>query len=103
MSKDMEEIKAEEKLLSVIPFGKDNAISRKDLMNVMECSERELRLIISLARQDAVIINNQCANGGYYQTDDVNEIQKWVKQETHRAKSIFGNLKGANKILKGIG
>ena len=49
-----------------IPFGKDNAISRKRLSEITGLSDRKLREVIALERRNTIIIN--LSNGqGYFQ------------------------------------
>lgn len=48
-----------------IPFGKDNAISRKKLEKVTGLSDRDIREEIAMARRNTVILN--LSNGqGYF-------------------------------------
>ena len=48
-----------------IPFGKDNAISRKKLEKVTRLSDRDIREEIAMARRNTVILNQNKAQGNF--------------------------------------
>ena len=87
-------------VVNAIPVGKKNAISGIELRQTLEISDRKLRYLISLARREYCIINDQKGKG-YYKPENKAEAEKWIKQETARAKSIFLGMKGARNYLKG--
>lgn len=88
-------------IINYIPKGRNNAISRTRLRIQTGLSDRAMREEISQARRCNCIINLQ--NGaGYYIPDTGEEIQRFILQETRRAKSIFWCLKGAKKALKSL-
>lgn len=88
-------------IINYIPKGRNNAISRTSLRIQTGLSDRAMREEISQARRYNCIINLQ--NGaGYYIPDTDEEIQRFILQETRRAKSIFWCLKGAKKALKSL-
>ena len=87
-----------------IPVGKDNAISRSQLIKLTGLSDRIIRDMIALERRNTAILNLQ--NGaGYYipSASDRGEIERYVKQEEARAKSIFWSLRGAKTALRKCG
>lgn len=82
-------------ILNLIGTGEENAIHLDELMNLTGMGNRELRKCIeTLRRSGAVIISNQ---NGYFQPLRPHEVERYVKQETGRAKSIFYTLKAARK------
>jgi biotin operon repressor len=85
-------------LLDYIPTGKDNAVTRPQLCKLTGMSDRKVREQISQLRRDHVIINDQSGKG-YYRSNDRAEIERYVRQETARLKSIGWSLKAARKAL----
>ncbi len=88
-------------IIDLIPTGKDNAITREELVNRTGFTDRIIREQISQARRDTVIINNQDGRG-YYKSSDCAEIERYIKQESKRARTIFYRLNGARKALKEV-
>jgi len=85
-------------ILDYIPKGKDNAVTRERLCSLTGMNDRAVREMISQARREAVIINLQNGDGYYIPTDRA-EIERYVRQETARLKSIGWSLKAARKAL----
>lgn len=85
-------------LLDFIPYGKENAVSRSQLCKLTGLTDRKVREQISQLRRTHVIINDQSGHG-YYRTTDRAEIERYVRQETARLKSIGWSLKAARKAL----
>ena len=98
-------------IIDLIPFGNENAISRKRLLQ--ECitkglvegtisdPARKMRQLIEKARRDYVILN--CSDGaGYYRPnkEDILELQKYIRQEDNRGKQTFRNLKLAKRLYE---
>ena len=87
-----------------IPFGKDNAISRKRLSEITGLSDRKLRELIALERRNTIIIN--LSNGqGYFQPingleDDL--VVDYYKQENSRLKRIGWSLLATRKRVREI-
>ncbi len=87
-----------------IPFGKDNAISRKRLSEITGLSDRKLREVIALERRNTIIIN--LSNGqGYFQPingleDDL--VVDYYKQENSRLKRIGWSLLATRRRVKEI-
>ena len=98
-------------IIDLIPFGKENAISRKRLLQ--ECitkglvedtisdPDRKMRQLIETARRDYVILN--CSDGaGYYRPnkEDILELRKYIRQEENRGKQTFSNITLAKKLYE---
>lgn len=98
-------------IADLIPVGRDNAISRKMLVTLcvfhgliddeVKDKDRAMRLLIQKERMDHVILN--LSNGdGYYRVskDDVQDLQRYIRQEEKRAKAAFKNLKMARALYE---
>lgn len=85
-----------------IPFGANNAIKRNVLVDLLGCSDREVRRMIEVARQEGAVILNFSDGKGYFRPEKKEEVEKYIRQEEARAKSIFFNLKSAKIALRKI-
>jgi hypothetical protein len=97
------------RLIDLIDYGKDNAISRKMLVadadfmglipNTVRDKDRYVRKLIQDARKDNVII---CDANGYYipDEDDVTELSKYIVKEHSRALAIHSDLVMANRVFE---
>ena len=87
-------------ILNMLGAGKENAVHLKAIMKNTELKNREARKCIEhLRRSGTVIISNK---NGYFIPETPEELQKYINQETHRAKSVFYTLKNARKLLQQI-
>ena len=87
-----------------IPVGKDNAISRSQLVKLTGLSDRIVRDMIALERRNTAILNLQNGAGYYIPSEsDRADIERYVRQEEARAKSIFWSLRGAKTALRKCG
>lgn len=100
-------------IVDLIPVGKDNAISRNDLTNKciefgliekftsLNSADRTMRKLVSKARVDYTILNLSNGNG-YYRVskDDLQDLQRYIKQEDSRAKASFKNTTMAKKLYE---
>lgn len=84
------------KIIDYIPFGAENAITREQLSKVTGLNDSAMRHEIAIARRETCIINLQDGRG-YYQPTSIEEVDRFIAQEEHRARSIFYNLNGAKK------
>ena len=97
----------------LIPVGRDNAISRKALVSLcveheliedsVKDKDRAMRLLIQKDRKDFVILN--LSNGdGYYRIskDDMQDLQRYIRQEEKRAKASFRNIKLARALYEDL-
>lgn len=85
-----------------IPYGRNNAIRRADLVNLIGMSDRVVRQMIEDARQSGVVIINMQDGRGYYRPECKSDLEYYIRQEEGRAKSIHRNLKAAKKALRAI-
>lgn len=86
----------------LIPFGRNNAVKRADLVNILGMSDRVVRKMIEEARQSGIVIINMQDGRGYYRPEGKEDLEGYIRQEEGRAKSIHRNLKAAKKALREI-
>lgn len=97
----------------LIPIGRDNAISRKALVSLcitnklidgnisQDSQDRAMRVLLERARMDTTILN--LSDGvGYYRVsmEDLQDLQRYIRQEDSRAKSAFRNHENAKKLYE---
>lgn len=88
-------------IIDFIPYGKEKAVSRYELTHFTGLSDRKVRRKISKARKEYVILSLENGSGYYQPTaEDYPELEKFVKREESRAKSIFASLKMARALLE---
>lgn len=92
-------------ILEYIPFGHDNAITRKGLSIVLGIDDRMVRDLIHDAREKHTILNLQDGKG-YFRPDpdkpsDIAFVKRYVMQEESRIRNTGMSLKAARKFLKG--
>lgn len=85
-----------------IPYGRNNAVKRADLVSMIGASDRLVRRMIEDARQSGVVIINMQDGRGYYRPERKEDLEYYIRQEEGRAKSIHRNLKAAKKALREI-
>lgn len=98
-------------IADLIPIGRDNAISRKLLTdkcisaglidkNISD-KDRAMRRLLEKARRDYTILNISDGNG-YYRVsrEDLQDLQRYIKQEDNRAKAAFRNHALAKKLYE---
>lgn len=89
-------MRPEDIILSILQKGEKNAIHLHELCKRSGLGNREARLAIeSLRREGVVIISN---GRGYYFPETIEEIRRYINQESKRAKSIFYTLKSARRL-----
>lgn len=103
----------EHAIVDYIPVGRNNAITRTELLNLCirnglvsgelshTTQDREMRRLIEKARLDYTILNLSNGNG-YYRVsrDDLQDLQRYIRQEEKRAKSTFKNISMAKKLYE---
>lgn len=92
-----------ETLLLYLGPGKENAISRKALGALMNLSDGRLRQIIAAARSQGHFICSLTDGGGYYLTDDIEEIYRQYKDDISRATAIMARCRKAEEFLRKAG
>ncbi len=98
-------------IIDLIPVGRNNAISRDDL--IQKCvsaglvdqntiyKDRAMRRLLEKARIDCTILNISDGRG-YYRVsrEDLQDLQRYIRQEDNRAKAAFRNHTLAKKLYE---
>lgn len=88
----------------LIPYGRENAVTRENLCILTGLNDRVVRNEIKKLRRDMPILNLQDRSGYYMPRTDndfeLMELKRFINQESKRARSIFYSLKGAKEFLK---
>ena len=98
-------------IIDFIPVGRENAISRKMLTEKCVAAglidknasdkDRAMRRLVEKARIDYTILNISDGNG-YYRVsrEDLQDLQRYIRQEDRRAKASFRNHALAKKLYE---
>ena len=86
-------------IISFIPHGEANAISRKELVEKTGLTDRAMRESIEQARHRGKLICSS-TKGGYYQPENIEEIERMYWADKHRALSILHRMKTMRYLLK---
>ena len=85
---------------SDIPYGRENAISRKALRKLWA------REIIAFLRRFpggdgcAILSTSSSSPEGYWRSDDPEEILCFIRETENRARNTFLSLRDARRVLK---
>lgn len=87
-------------LLDLIPFGHENAITRKNLAIQAGLPDRVMRKEILKLREDNIILNLQDGRGYFRPNESETDlIHRWMRQTASRARECKISLSGAQKWL----
>ena len=90
-------------ILDYIPKGKENRVSTKHLMQVLECSQRELRDIIrALNRTQSPICTTRAKGGGYWRPNTPEELKKAIQSKRRLASDLHNTANLMEKELEKI-
>ena len=85
-------------LLDAVPVGEDNAVTAAELCTQFDMKGRELRAAFeTLRRRGAVICS---CDHGLFKPENAAELERYIKREGKRARSVFFSLRSARKLLK---
>ena len=91
---------SEYKIASLLPVGKENAISTHDLVQLTGCnSARELQQYIAVERNRGAVICSS-TTGGYFLPANHKETEEFCKVLENRAKNTILALRSAKQSLK---
>lgn len=90
-------------LIATLDYGRRKAIKRHALAALLDMSDRRLREIIEEARKCGYVILSLPNGGGYYLSNNTDEIHDFYLREKARAYSILRRLGPIRKILKARG
>lgn len=91
------------RLAAVVPFGRENAVTRRELAMRLGVSDRVMRRMIEDGRAEGLIIINDGTGRGYYQTNDLAEMERQYRQDTSRALAILKRRAPLRNALKEAG
>ncbi|CUO05169.1 hypothetical protein EAI89_05530 [Eubacterium sp. am_0171] len=92
--------KADYPIASLLPVGKENAISTADLVKLSGCSSsRKLQQHIAYERNHGAIICSGSGNG-YWKPKDRQEIVEFCRIMDARARNTFAATRSAKQALK---
>lgn len=75
-------------ILDFIPYGKNNAISRQELVMRTGMTDRAIRRAIQLLREDGEIILSSSHGKGYWRSDEVSEIAQYIRENDSRCRKM---------------
>lgn len=90
------------KLIELIPYGRQNAISMRDLSERLNIDPRKLRALIQRERERGAPICSDWEHGGYYIPLNEFEARIYFNQQRHRIKTARAALNGVKAYLKGV-
>ncbi len=91
-----------EDLVEMIPTGKDDAISRRDLMKQLKVSDRKLREMIHEAREVYPILSNT-GKGGYYLPANKEEAEAYIRQSYSYISEIHKTIPPVKRYMEAKG
>lgn len=91
-----------DELLNLVPLGRKNAISSAELSRRWCCDAREVRRRVARLRAADSGATGVLLSGpsGYWRSEDLDEIRRFVRSTSSRARSCFLSLRGARRALK---
>ena len=88
------------KVRDALPFGRENAIPAKVLADALGIpTTRELRKQIERERTAGAVILSDCHRGGYYLSDDPEELRRFTRTLMARAKNTAKAAQSAQIAL----
>lgn len=92
----------EEIVLDAIPFGKENAVTREYLAAKTGLPDRQVRKAIEEIRRNHIVLNDQDGKG-YYRSYDLDDIERFYRQERARALAVLYRMRPMRTLLRGGG
>ena len=83
----------------LLPEGKENAISTRALMTYFNCTERELRQMISSERRRGAVICS-ATTGGYFRPATYSELLEFYRSLKSQADTINAALESTKHALE---
>lgn len=87
-------------IMTFIPYGRENAISRSDLVRVLMLPDRQVRKLIQEARCRGEIILNDSTGKGYFASDELEDLKRQYKTNQNRAMSVLVQQKYLRRRIK---
>ena len=86
-----------------IPYEHENAVTRAQLSTRTSLPDRVVRREIEQARRRGCVIINRQDGCGYYQTNDLDEIEQQYRRQQGRALAVLCQQKHLRRLLKAAG
>ena len=89
-----------------IPIGAENAITRQALMHKWHMRDRTVRETVARFRaqeDDPYIIISHSNGRGYYRTDNISQIEGYVREMDARIRNTAKAVNKARRLLKEAG
>lgn len=83
-----------------IGTGKENAVTRGELVAILNLPDRQVRKLIQEARDRGEIIINAQDGAGYYLSDDVGELKRQYRLNRSRAMSVLRQQKYLRRKIR---
>lgn len=84
-----------------LPYGKDNAIPKKKLVELTNLNERSIRQNIAILRkQKGILICSNSHSKGYYYPNSESEIMEFVYETKKRIRELSKIVRNAEKYAK---
>lgn len=90
------------RIVSLIGIGKQNAVSRTDLLLLFGGNDRDMRRAIAYARLTGTTINNDQDGCGYYIPDKLEELEQQYRQTEARGKAVLAQLKALREEINRV-
>lgn len=91
---------AQERLYNIIPYGKDQAISRERLVQLLGRCDRMIRYDIKELRMNGVVICSDTQHKGYWKPTKRSEVEDFIMQMESYGKQCFNASKSAREYMK---
>lgn len=91
------------KIIDIIPYGKENAVTRDYLNKKTGIPDRDIRDAIKQANKEleqfGEAILSSSGSRGYWRTNDIAEMQRYLAESRHRCKSTAQNDEPIRRIV----
>ena len=83
-----------------IGTGRENAVTRSELVSILNLPDRTIRRLIQEARDRGEIIINAQDGAGYYMSNDVGEMKRQLALNKSRALSVLRQQKHLRRKIR---
>lgn len=80
--------------------GRENAVTRSELVTILNLPDRTIRRLIQEARDRGEIIINAQDGAGYYISDDIGEMKRQLAANKSRALSVLRQQKHLRRNIR---
>lgn len=87
-------------ITNFIGVGRENAVTRGELVAILNLPDRQIRKLIQEARERGEIIINAQDGAGYYVSDDVGEMKRQLASNRSRAMSVLRQQKHLRRKIR---